>query len=268
MTICRSVFCFFLLLFIFSCQKEADPNDDVAEDCKLVRMVQGLHDGQADDTTFLFEYDANDRLSQVSWGGSHGMLSWNLVYDGQGHLVRTQSTIQAGFLETIFRYDNNGRLSEIHFDRSDSVKYIFEYDGTGVVPNRCQHWYINFSSGQWVHYTTSIYTIRDGNIVKEEVYKGNTLQWTTEYEYYNDIPNKLGDLPLISINTIPLGWYDIFYFFNKNMPNSVMDETNIDYNITYAIDSGRIASSVGAYLISNTTDTSMKDNRFFYYECK
>lgn len=264
----KSLYCYLLLLVLFSCQKDVGDDIDVAGNCKLVRMVQGLHDGQADDTTFLFTYDANDRLSAVSWTGEGATMNWNMVYDAQGNLLRTKCAFQPGFLETIFKYDNSNRLTEIHYERFDSVKYIFEYNGADTVPARCQNWYIHFSNGQWTHGSTSEYTIANGNIVKEEVYEGTTLKWTYEFEYYNDLLNKMGDLPLISINTFPLGYYENFYFFNKNMPKAVLDNINSDYHIRYVVDSGRIAESVGAYVTPGTTDTSMKDNRFYYYECK
>src|SRR5688572_3597718 len=106
----------FLTLLILSCQKETNP-DLPPNDCKLIRSVQGIHNGQGDDTTFLFNYDANNRLNRVTWISEGFPMEFELLYDGQGRLIQVDNISEPGYLETIFRYDNNGRLSEIHFDR-------------------------------------------------------------------------------------------------------------------------------------------------------
>jgi YD repeat-containing protein len=254
----------FSILIILSCQKETDP-DLLPDDCRLIRSVQGVNNGQGDDTTFLFNYDANDRLNRITWISEGFPMEFELKYDDQGHLIHVNNLTEPDFLETIFRYDNNGRLSEIHFDRFDSTKYIFEYV-SGNQPARCRQFEIE--NGQWDEGFVTEYHYINGNVVREEVFIDGISKWNYEYDYDEKVPNAFTELALISINSIPFGYYSPIYYFNKNMVKTEYLTSGYEGSYTYKVDSGRVTQILGSLLLPPSTDTLQRLTRSFEYGCR
>jgi len=257
---------FVLLLFTVSCQpKKESPIDpkknELATTCRLVKLIQGTHNGAVNDTTFNFYYDATGKLNMVTdyYAGYPGIDTLLITYNDSGKLIKI---IPPGFLNgTTFTYTSNGLLSEIYHPRTGYEKWRFIYNGSSTLPEKCiKTDYTAVGSFTFLDSVEYRYTAQNGNIVSKETFKNGVSQAISTFEY-DTIPNLNADLSLISLRREPIGFYEEFCFFNKNLIKRKVAQ-NDTYNVNYTLDSGKVVKS----LTYPTTPPGATRN--YFWECQ
>lgn len=257
-----------LVIILAACQKEVEDQIATNSDCLLVRMVQGLNNSPLGDTTFEFIYNDTGRLEEITLKVDDFLtpLHLALTYDDDGRLIKVSAPIDpGGLLESRFTYDNDGRLLELFYQRfSYPSKIVYTY-GSGNQP--VSGAFYDFVNGQWEEAGTHKYTYANGNVVKTDVYMNNVFRWSDNFEYDLNLVNNTGVLPLVGFSgSIPLGYYEEFLFFNKNLPKKLSWNYGTDYVYEYVVADDQIIQSVGTYVHQGTP--SQRDTRSFFYECK
>lgn len=250
-----------LCILVLACQKDNDPTvEEAKKNCRLTKIIQGVHNGAADDTTSMFYYDNSGQLSNFTQSGSASNWDFPMKYDAQHRLIKIE-----GPWETEFAYNNKGLLSEVQYVRfARPEKMVFEY-GADTVPSYAMEYV--FDNGQWLEEGKSQYTYQNGNIVTVEWFLGGVSKWKRNYEYYTNLPNALKMLSLLDMHYIGFGSYEPFLYFNKNLLKKA-DRKDDGFFIDYKIDSGKVLKSVSTWLSASNNDTGMVETRFFYYDCK
>jgi hypothetical protein len=269
---------YFSMLLFIACQRDmsgpsptSDPNQ-TAKQCRLVKMIQGTHNGAGDDTTFLFYYDTLGKMTRVTYHNpGYNDDEYTLTYDNSGHLINVSDPYD--FANTLFSYTSNGLLSELRSYRLlDSLRFRFVY-GSSTVPEKCIEYKLSYFTHLWDSTIEYHYTAQNGNITRIEIFK-NGVSTNTAYCEYDTIPNFNTTLALISQYTLPLGLFDQVWLFNKNAlkkytPASDNNYLGGPYSFSYNIDSGKVVRSDFAWLEGPTnSDTAAKNTRFYYYDCK
>ncbi len=256
----------FLLLFVlaFACQKEISSADDtgiINPKCRLTKIIQGTHDGLQDDTTITFAYNDAGRLEKVNIKQLDFDEDFVLHYDNKDRLIQVN-----GFIGTNFVYNDRGLLSEITYLMfSDSSKDQFVY-GSGDLPLEAKH--LTKSNGQWEELWGYRYSFQNGNMVMREIMVNGAPRWTEYYEYHDAIPNVLKEYSLLSINNnIPLGLFEEFLFFNKNLLKKFTYD-NSAYYVDYKMDSESVAHSTFTWMSMPGYDSTTREAKSYFYDCK
>lgn len=266
----RKQFLYFsVLLFIISCQPDKDsliePENPATKKCRLVKMIQGNHNGTGTDTIFTFSYDASGKITKVNFQNAAYNSNYDniLSYDDSGRLVKVSY-----ILSSYFKYTSTGLLQEMSYNTYDSFRLRYIY-GTSAIPEKCISYHYTYFSPKWDS-TEHRYTSQNGNITSVEVFKAGVSQSKTNYEY-DTIPNFNSTLALISQwALVPIGLYEEVIPFNKNVLKKMTVAAGINpgagYYINYKTDSGRIVQSTLSWF--KNTDTTGRDQRYYYYECQ
>lgn len=255
-----------VLLFVFSCQDKDDDLDTPAPapKCSVSKIIQGTHNGAEADTTHTFYYDATGKISKVNFKHpeSNSDDDIYITRDDSGSLTKASS-----YMDNIYKYTANGRLSEIIWTHRDTLRFRYVY-GASEIPEKSLRYKYSFVTKTWDSTYEYHYTFQNGNMVTRETFKKGV---STEKEYYeyDTIPNIATDLILLSQNrVVPIGFYDEFLYFNKNVLKKYKGSSS-QYYIDYKTDSGRITKSVLSFLKSPAyTDTSGQTTRYYFYECQ
>ncbi len=261
----------FVLLFVISCQPNKDddlvtpdPAPEPEKKCRLVKLIQGTHNGAGEDTIHTFYYDATGKISKVNFKqpAFNSDYDINITRDDSGRLTKASA-----YLNNIYKYTANGRLSEIIWTHRDTLRFRYVY-GASVIPEKSIRYRYSFVTKTWDSTFEYHYTFQNGNMVTRETFK-NGVSAEKEYYEYDTIPNIATDLILLSQNGVAtIGFYDEFLYFNKNVLKKNKGSSS-QYYIDYKTDSGRITKSVLSLLKSPTyTDTSGRTTRYYFYECQ
>jgi hypothetical protein len=270
----------FVLLFVLSCQPNKDDNlvtpdpaPEPEKKCRLMKLIQGTHNGAAEDTTFNFYYDASGKLNKViyfqTYNGKLSSDTIKITYNDSGRLA---SVIGSYYRRAnYFKYNTNGSLAEATATGGlyDTIRFRYDY-ASSTVPQKSMRYQYSYSK-KWdtAEYR---YTYQNGNIVTVESFYPNNISVKRSYDY-DTIPNVNADLILMGLqSTVPVGYFDEFLYFNKNALKrytSTVNNYTSAYYINYKTDSGRITKSVLNWLKSPAlTDTSQRDTRNYFYECQ
>lgn len=254
------------LLFIvftsvfFACQRDLTPPDAADLKCRVAKVIQGTHNGLADDSTLTFHYNDTGRLLKINLRTFDFEDDFTMDYDNQNRLIKV-----TGFLETGFGYNDKGLLSEVKYvPFSDSSKIVFTY-GNDDLPVGSKRY--DKMNGQWEQGIENRYTFQNGNMVMKEVFMNGISKWKEYFEYHTNIPNELKLYSLLSLNSVPLGLFEEFLFFNKNLLKKATREQD-GYYVDYKLDSGRVAQSTHTWLTMPGNDSGTRETRFYHYECK
>jgi hypothetical protein len=253
----------FVLLLFISCRPEKDDNGPEKK-CRLVKLIQGTHNGAGDDTTYLFKYGASGKITHITESNPKYNYTheYDLTYNDSGRLARVVSPTATNY----YKYKANGLLEEVttvYF--VDTSRFRFDY-GSSTVPQKCfrYHYFTYFKKWDTLEYR---YTSQNGNITTRETFIDGVSIFKYNYEY-DTIPNVNPDLILIGFNSVVMiGLYDEYLYFNKNV---LKKKTSNDGNlfIKYQLESERIVKSVDYYLQAPAlTDTSGNTTRNYFYEC-
>lgn len=258
------LYAFVLLLFVISCQPKKDspidPKNEPVKKCRLVKMIQGTHNGAVHDTTFNFYYNAAGKLNMVTgaYAGYNTDTSL-LTYNDSGKLVKI---IPPGFINgTTFTYTSNGLLSEIYHPHIGYEKWRFVYNGSSTLPEKCIFTTYTSYPPNITHLDSMEYryTAQNGNIVSKETFSHGISTAKSTFEY-DTIPNLNADLSLIGLRDEAIGFYEEFCYFNKNLIKRKVS-TYDTYNVTYKLDSGKVVQS----LTYETTPPG--ETRNYFWEC-
>ena len=266
---------YFLVLLFIACQRETSPPpptpNQPTKQCRLVKMIQGTHNGAGYDTTFAFYYDTSGKMISVtSHNPGYDDEKYTLTYDNSGHLIKVSDS--ADYSNSLFSYTSNGLLSDMRtFRLMDSIRMHFTY-GSSTIPEKCKQIKYSYVSNTWDSTIEYHYTVQNGNITIVEAFN-NGVSANKAYYEYDTIPNFNTTLTLISQFTVPLGLFDQVWPFNKNAikkqtPASGNFYLGGPFSFSYNVDSGRIARSDFQWLGPNNSDTIGGETRFYYYDCK
>jgi hypothetical protein len=257
-----------LLLFIISCNDKdspIDPKNEPVKKCRLVKLIQGTHNGAANDTTFNFYYDATGKLNMVTdfYAGYPGIDTLLLTYNDSGKLIKA---IPAGYTNaSTFTYTSNGQLSEIYYPRNGYEKWRFVYNGSSNLPEKCiKTTYLSSPGSTHLDSVEYRYIVQNGNIVSKETFSKGVSVGKSTFEY-DTIPNLNANLSLISLRYEALGFSDEISYFNKNLikKNVYTYLTySFPYNVSYKLDSGKVVQSL------TYEATPPGDTRNYFWECQ
>jgi YD repeat-containing protein len=251
---------FTLGITILSCQKEPDINDLENTNCRLTKIIQGTHNGGGDDTTFLFHYDNTGKINlidDIQWGDT---FSISLGYDNLGRLIRVTDE-DAWSHESNYSYNPDGKLGSITYCWPDTQKVVFDYTGQEL-PAKLTFYDKNATA--WDYSYEKHYTYTNGNVTTvETIFNGRSTKQYLEYDTVRT--NELfRQLALISFRTVRLGFYEAYFYFNKNMMKKYKnEETGTEYNASYTMDKGRIVK-----IQYTPPDNSWLEANNYFFECK
>ncbi|AEW03565.1 hypothetical protein A4D02_19715 [Niastella koreensis] len=267
----KSILYVFVLLFVISCNPKkdspVDPPTDPVKKCRLVKIIQGTHNGAVNDTTFNFYYDAAGKLNMVTdfYSGYPGIDSFSLTYNDSGKLVKILESEYFNPNGTIFTYTNTGLLSEINYRSLSSFDYMkmrFVYNGSSTLPDKAVVLTLTTFGGTAKDSSEYRYIAQNGSIVSKEKFnsKGASLGKTTFG--YDTIPNLSTDLALIGLFDEPIGFTDEVFYFSKNMIKTY-NSNGYNYNVSYKQDSGKIVQSFTYY----NQNPAPGATRNYFWEC-
>ncbi|WP_188316085.1 hypothetical protein [Chitinophaga agrisoli] len=177
----------------------------------FIGMIQGTG---VDDTTFVFNYDANNRMKNVvnvSWEDS--LIG---TYNDAGNLSQMVLKDNGSITTVTYTYNAANQLTQIsHKQGNDENRNVFEYTN-GVVSKNSS--YAVGPNGELSLGAYYIYEVTDGNITKIKSYSGGLFTGESTLTYNSD-PNIFKSLSLFNDNSA-LGMNDIAdqqTWFNKNM---------------------------------------------------
>ncbi|MBO9200765.1 MULTISPECIES: hypothetical protein [Niastella] len=262
------LYAFVLLFFIVSCNDKDSPIDPVeqTDKCRLIKMIQGTHNGAEADTTFTFFYNTAGKVEKVTEYNPYYNTkdTFLLAYNDAGRLVSVNARYRANY----FKYNSNGTLAEAIATGglTDTTRFRYEYAGS-ILPQKSICYQHDLVNKTW-DTTEYRYVWQNGNVVSREQFSKGVSVIITGYQY-DTIPNVAPDLLLMGFHyTIPIGYYEEFLYFNKN----VVRKESTRYaasQYTYQTDSGRIVKSIESYLRPPyNTDTTTGYTRNYFYECK
>ena len=253
-----------LLLFVFSCD---DKDNDLqtpapAPSCRLAKIIQGTHNGAGDDTTLIYNYDAAGKITSVTYQQPSYNDTSNFIvnYDDSARVIRVNTAPHY-----LFKYTAGGLLSDMIYITRDSLRYQFIY-GSSTLPQSCKRHAWSSVTKKWDSTIQYVYTFQNGNMVTKEGMQSGVSQYK-EYFEYDTISNLSKNLSLIA-RIVPMGIYEEFAYFNKNMIKKAKGRQS-GYYIDYKTDSGRINKSFTYGLSApNFTDTTGKITRTYFYDCQ
>jgi hypothetical protein len=267
---------YFVVLFILiSCNRKTDapaPPKEETKKCRLVKMIQGTHNGAAPDTILQYTYDAGGKVTKVTehYPALNITMEHQLSYDNTGRLTEVKSPNYSQMYvnyTNVFTYTNNGLLNTIATNTTSiPFNYRFEY-ATDSLPTKGFRYTYNNATKAW-DTSEHRYTFQNGNMVSQEYYfKGVYISKST-YEY-DTIPNLDHTLSLANLfNNLLLGWHEEFIYFNKNQLKKAVTPHWSCY-MSYTLDSGRLTKSIYKWLEKAPfTDTTLIETRNFFYECQ
>jgi hypothetical protein len=269
---------FSVLLLFMACQRETSPPtptppNQTTKQCRLVKLIQGTHNGAVDDTTFTFYYDTSGKMISVTdHNPGYDDDKYTLTYDNSGRLIKVIDS--SGYANSLFSYTGNGLLSDMRtFRLMDSIRMHFTY-GSSTIPEKCKQIEYSYISNTWDSAIEYHYSVQNGNITSVEAFNNGVSAAKAYYEY-DTVPNFNTTLALISQFSVPLGLYDQIWPFNKNaakkktINNSTGNYVGDAFYIKNKMDSGRLVKSEFDWLNPPTfTDTVQRDTRFYYYDCQ
>ncbi len=259
-----------LLLFVISCNDKDSPIDtptDPVKKCRLVKLIQGTHNGGVNDTTFNFYYNATGKLNMVTGGQAGINVDTSLItYNDSGKLVKV---IPPRFIHgTTFTYTSKGLLSEINYRSFDYMKMRFVYNGSSTLPDKAVIYTLTGADGTPKDSSEYRYTSQNGNIISKEIFNSKGVSLAKSIFEYDTIPNLNTDLTLISLNDQALGLYDEVFYFNKNLvkKNAYTDPSKhtYTYNVSYKLDSGKVVQS----FTYNEQNPQPSSTRNYFWECQ
>ena len=245
----------FLTIIFFSCQREIDPGP--TKNCKLVRLVQGTHNGLPHDTVYLFKYDASGKMIEIL--DSVNNYTTKIEYDSKGKIVKQIGQVA---MPVSYVYDSQDRLVQI--TSFDSARFRLNYS-TGKKPVS-----VTYYSGSSVDTTgaTTLFDYSNGDIVKHTPVSGWATGRVEHYEYYDSLPNKQPNLDMILFfNGMSSTFNEWFLQFNDHLiKKSIYSDR--EFITRYSFENGNITSQVTNHYDLITRDTFMTLSRFYYYDCK
>jgi hypothetical protein len=265
------LYAFVLLLFVISCEPKKDspiePKEEPVKKCRLVKMIQGTHNGTVNDTTFNFYYDASGKLNMVTdfYSGYPGIDTLSLTYNDSGKLAKI---IQSRYFNpngTTFAYTSTGLLNEVNYRSLTSFDYMklrFVYNGASTVPDKAVVLTLTAFGGTAKDSSEYRYTTQNGIIVSKEKFnsKGASSGKTT-FEY-DTIPNLSTDLALVGLFDEPIGFNDEVFYFSKNLVKTY-NNNGYMYTRSYTLDSGKVAQSFTYY----DKNPQPGATRNYFWEC-
>jgi antitoxin component YwqK of YwqJK toxin-antitoxin module len=245
---------FVLLLFVISCNDKdspIEPKNEPAKKCRLVKMIQGTHNGAVNDTTFNFYYNAAGKLNMVTdyYSGYPGIDSLSLTYNDSGKLVKIMHSKYFNPNGTTFTYTSFGLLSEVNYRSLASFDYMkmrFVYNGSSTLPDKAVVLTLTAFGGPAKDSSEYRYTAQNGSIVSKEKFNSKGASSGKTTFAYDTIPNLSTDVALIGLFDEPIGFADEVLYFSKNTIKTY-SSPGYSYNVNYKLDSGKIVQSLTYY---------------------
>lgn len=265
------LYAFVLLLFAISCEPKKDspidPKEEPVKKCRLVKLIQGTHNGAVNDTTFNFYYDAAGKLNMVTdfYSGYPGIDSLSLTYNDSGKLVKILRSEYFNPNGTNFMYTSTGLLNEINYRSMSTFDYMkmrFVYTGSSTLPDKAVVLTLTTFGGTAKDSSEYRYITQNGSIVSKEKFnsKGASLGKTTFA--YDTIPNLSTNVALIGLFDEPIGFADEVFYFSKFMIKTY-SSPGYSYNVNYKLDSGKVAQSFTYY----DQNPAPGATRNYFWEC-
>jgi|GEM_PF-4465992 len=266
----------FLTTVVIACQKElsidnpdqTNPIDSNNNECKLVKMVQGLD--ELEDTVFFVENDDKGRIAKVI--DSEYNFPYVATYDAVERIVNVKSR---GVFDSDVNYvfDANGRLTSFSYIAPDyqSYTYVFQYS-TGKNPIKARY---TWSYSGFPDYTGTEHYQFDPNgnllVINDTSDQGHVYR--TEYAYSSEpnvIPKSLLQYRFGS-NMILLN--ELAPYFSKNMISErkrfhigkMSDYARFRYELN---DKEQIAVLEQEWVDPDTLDVTTLYTMRFFWECK
>lgn len=260
-----------LLLVCSSCKHETDPAPEAPTQtdttvttptCRLVKVIQGTHNGAGKDTTFIFSYDTTGKITKINYqiSGYSTNMDVFLNYDNSGHLLKQATS----FRGVSFQYTSAGLLSAISTKSFDSIQLSFVY-GASTIPDKGLYCTYDYSTQKW-DTIEHRYTVQNDNITSVEILKAGVSKDIYNYEYDTLLNNNKTLALLSQYALVNIGWFDEINCFNKNLIKRKTPKSDQPYYLRYQTESGRLTKSEFSWLTG--TDTTQRDTRYFYYDCK
>jgi hypothetical protein len=262
-----------ILVTCISCQKTGLDWDDVpstdSSSCKLVRVVQGIHNGAIDDdTVYNFSYDASGKINRFVDSGSTGLdYTYDVKYDGQGRIVEVHCDLDpADSLRCI--YNSQGKIAELYWR---DYKTVFEYAGSDL-PRRAILYEPSFSGGPgWEQTWVSDFTFLNGNLVSESISRNNVNEGSYTNTFYENMVNPLSQNIRVmnyalTLYVLPKGYEALF---SKNLiKTSLSDDGQISEFWNFKMEKDLIKEIYGDPDRMPDGTFQPRVSRFLQYECK
>jgi|GEM_PF-5945877 len=226
---------FALALLIFSsCTKNDD--DNTPKSLLLKRSIEKtLEDG-----TFTSDYEYNgNRITKITYtnelyypDGTYEVFNYK-----NDHLTSTKFFIANAFTERkTFEYNDKGKLISIYIEGDDpelADKTIFSYNDNGTI--KTEQFIISIEDEETLEElsSTSILTLSNGNIIKNEVIytTGEKMTTTSSYDSFNSPLKSAFANDVLVLSTLEGGPNNIIsQTISQDNESDIITNFNIEYN--------------------------------------
>jgi len=247
-----SIFLCVISTVSFSCQTAGSAVEPIDFACDKTAKISRQ---TLSDIEMIISYE-NGKISKVVRADGKG-LTENYSYKSATDLVITRN-FSDGSVGNVFKVTLNDKGYALKFVQEGSAGYtnIFTYNAEGFLKTAA---YTYVSDAKLNNTSTYIYT--NGNLTQVKNMSGNVLNYTVDYTYYEDKPNKAD---LIGNQNQP----DMFGKFSKNLMKitkyTFADKKTELLEYTYEQNSNGFVKSLVEKRTDKDNKTTTRTNKYEY----